>query len=428
MMKLKKLTALFTAALLVAGTLTACGNTGEKTNANNQAQTENNSGSTGAAGAKETAAAAQAVTIWYYWETEGHQVALDEVITKFNSQQSEYAVNAKYVPFADFKKQLSIGASASELPDMVIIDSPDHASYASMGIFADLTGKFDVATYYEGTVNSCTVDGVLYGVPFGVNCLSLYYNEDMLTAAGCKVPATWDELLETGKKLSNGSVTGLAFCSLQNEEGTFNFTPWLWSTGASSYEIGTDNGIRALTFTKDLVENGVMSKECINWTQGDVMNQFIAGNVAMMINGPWQIPTIQAEAPDLNWNVALIPKDVEYASVLGGENYAVIVDGNEAGALAFLSYATEKEQVKFMMDSFGYISADQTIAEGQFTDGSPYLPFVEQLKYAQPRGPLADWPSVSDAISLAFNEAMTGLSAPEDAAAKAQATIDSIVP
>ena len=47
----------------------------------------------------------------------------------------------------------------------------------------------------------------------------------------------------------------------------------------------------------------------INWTQGDVMNQFISGNLAMMINGPWQVPTMREQAADLNWNVALIPMD-----------------------------------------------------------------------------------------------------------------------
>ena len=85
----------------------------------------------------------QDVTLWYYWETEGHQVALNEMIDKYNASQDAYAVTAKYVPFADFKKQLSIGASANELPDLVILDSPDHASYASMGIFADITDKMD---------------------------------------------------------------------------------------------------------------------------------------------------------------------------------------------------------------------------------------------------------------------------------------------
>ncbi len=296
-----------------------------------------------------------------------------------------------------------------------------------MGIFEDITGKFDVSSYYEGTVNSCTVDGKLYGVPFGVNCLALYYNEDMLNDAGCSVPTTWDELKETAKALTTDSVTGLALCSVQNEEGTFNFVPWLWSTGATSYDINNENGIRALSFIQSLIDEGVMSKECINWTQGDVMNQFISGNVAMMENGPWQIPTMQSEAPDLNWKVTLIPKDSEYSSVLGGENYAVINGGNVDGALDFLTYATSEEKVKFMMEKFGYISADKNIAENQFEADSPYQPFVEELNYAMPRGPLAEWPGVSDAISLAFNQVITGTATPEDAAAQAQETIDGIV-
>ena len=250
----KKMISLLLALAMLATTLVGCGASEES--------------------AEVAAEESKSVTIWYYWETEGHQVALDKIIQDYNEAQDVYEVTAKYVPFADFKKQLSIGASADELPDLAILDSPDHASYANMGIFADITGKFDVSNYFEGTVNSCTIDGKLYGVPFGVNCLALYYNEDMLNAAGCSVPTTWDELMETAKALTTDSVTGLALCSIQNEEGTFNFTPWLWSTGATSYDINNENGIQALTFFKDMIEAGVMSKECINWTQRDVISLF----------------------------------------------------------------------------------------------------------------------------------------------------------
>lgn len=265
-MKRKKVIALLAAFAMLSGLLTGCGSSGETKEAD-QSAGEVSGEETSVAEAEESASAegAEAVTIWYYWETEGHQVALDQVIQEYNASQNAYEVTAKYVPFADFKKQLSIGASADELPDIAILDSPDHASYVDMGIFEDITGKFDVSNYYEGTVNSCTVDGKLYGVPFGVNCLALYYNEDMLKDAGCSVPATWDELKETAKALTTDSVTGLALCSVQNEEGTFNFVPWLWSTGATSYDINNENGIRALTFIQDLINEGVMSKECINW-------------------------------------------------------------------------------------------------------------------------------------------------------------------
>ena len=366
-MKLKKVVSVFMAAMLSVGLLAGCGgdagkeekkDTGENSASSETAGTDE-SQDTDKNESSEEGSGGEEVTVWYYWETEGHQKALDKVITDYNASQSAMTVTAKYVPFADFKKQLSIGASADELPDIAILDSPDHASYATMGIFADLSGKFDVANYYEGAVDSCTIDGTLYGVPFGVNCLGLYYNQDLLDAAGCKAPANWEELKETAAKLTKDNVTGLAFCSLQNEEGTFNFMPWVWSTGAGSYEMNSEGGVKALTLAKDLIDSGAMSKECINWTQGDVMNQFISGNVAMMINGPWQIPTMKQEAPDLNWKVALIPQDKEYASVLGGENYAVIAGGNEEGALKFLEYATAKEQVEYLMDSFGYISADK---------------------------------------------------------------------
>ena len=307
-MKKKKILAMLTVLAMTAGLAAGCGNSG---NSGESGAAEPSGNAAEAEGAEESGQAsasgeAEAVTIWYYWETEGHQVALDQVIQDYNESQSQYEVTAKYVPFADFKKQLSIGASADELPDLAILDSPDHASYAQMGIFED--------------------------------------------------------------------VTGLAFSSVQNEEGTFNFVPWLWSTGATSYDVNNENGIRALTYVQDLVKEEVMSKECINWTQGDVMNQFISGNVAMMVNGPWQIPTMQSEAPDLNWKVTLIPKDTQYASCLGGENYAVINGGNVDGALDFLTYATAEEQVKYLMDKFGYISADQKIAETQFAEDSPYQP------------------------------------------------------
>ncbi|NLB77388.1 MAG: extracellular solute-binding protein, partial [Clostridiaceae bacterium] len=157
------------------------------------------------------------------------------------------------------------------------------------------------------------------------------------------------------------------------------------------------------------------------------MNQFISGNLAMMINGTWQVPTMRSEVPDLKWNVAPIPMDKQQASGLGGENYAIISGGNEDATLEFLKFATQKEQCLGMMHAMGYISSDSTIAEGQFAGDAVYEAFVEEMNYAFARGPLPEWPDISDAISLAFNEVITGASSPEDAAAKAQATIDGII-
>lgn len=423
-MKAKRVLAVLLAGMMTISALAGC----------NQGGTEQSStpASQGGTDSQTTPPAeATKVDIWYYWETEKHQQTLDTVIKDYNASQEAVEVSAKYIPFADFKKQLSIGASASELPDLVIIDSPDHASYAAMGIFADITDKVKdwdgIDQYYDGPMNSCKLDDKLYGLPFGSNCLALFYNEDMLKDANCEPPTTWDELKDVAKKTTKGNVTGFAMCCLQNEEGTFNFAPWLWSTGATSYDVNNDKGVKALTLVKDLVDAGSMSKEVINWTQGDVMNQFISGNIAMMVNGPWQVPTMREQAADLKWNVTLLPKDSEYASVLGGENFGVIDGDNVDSALDFLKFATSKEQVSSYIDEFGYIAARKDVADGQFTDDAIMKKFTEEMQFAQPRGPHAQWPEISNALSLAVNESITGASSPADAAAKAQGTIDGII-
>lgn len=371
------------------------------------------------------------VEIWYYWETQSHQELLNKLISDYNASQDGITVTANYIPFADFKKQLSIGVVSEELPDIVIIDNPDHAAYAAMGIFADLTDKLadwpDLDQYYEGPMRSLTVDGKIYGIPFGSNNLCLFYNEDMLKAAGCEVPKTWDDLKNVAKKTTTDKVTGLGLSALQNEEGTFQYLPFLWSTGATSYEMNTEGGIKALTLYQELINSGAMSKEVINWTQGDAMNQFISGNLAMMINGPWQVPTMRKEAPDLKWNVALIPMDKANASDLGGENFAIINNDNVDASLDFLMYAVSPEKVKEYIDGFGYISSRKDVAETQFADDPIMKKFAENMQYAYPRGPHERWPEISNAISTAFNEVITGVSDPATAAAKAQATIDSIL-
>jgi multiple sugar transport system substrate-binding protein len=421
---MKKLFALLMVSVIM-GTMFAGCSKNEPTK--EQTDSVDNTTTTDGSSETETMTEVTNVTVWYYWEAEGHQKTLNKVIDDFNTLQKGVSVEAKYVPFTDFKKQLSIGASADELPDIVILDNPDHAAYASMGIFADITGEFDVSNYYAGPVNSATIDGKLYGVPFGSNCLALFYNDDMLQAAGVEVPTTWEELEAVAAATTTDNVYGLAFSSLQNEEGTFNFLPWVWSTGASSYEINSEGGIKALKFIKGLVDAGSMPVEAINWTQGDTKNQFISGNLAMMINGTWQVPSMRSDVPDMNWNVAMIPQDKEQASGLGGENFAVIAGGQEEASLEFLKYVTQPEVNLFMMNNMGYISPNMATADGQFGDDSVYQVFVDELEFAKSRGPLPEWPQVSDAISLAFNEVIVDISSPEVAAEKAQKTIDSII-
>ena len=87
----------------------------------------------------------------------------------------------------------------------------------------------------------------------------------------------------------------------------------MWSNGGDEKNIATPQTAAALQLLVDLVKDGSASKSVLNWTQADVNDQFKAGNAAMMVNGPWQFPVLDAEKA-LHYGVVQIPAPAPRAS------------------------------------------------------------------------------------------------------------------
>lgn len=252
-----------------------------------------------------------------------------ELLRKYEESHPNVKFERTYFPFADLKTKLLQGLAGNELPDIVLIDNPDHQSFAEAGVFADITkevkewGQAD--QYFEGPMKSTMLDGKHYGLPNNSNALALFYNKDMFEEAGIsEPPTTWEELKETAKKLTTSDRKGLALSAVKSEEGTFQFLPFLWQSGADLDTFDSPEAISAMQLIQDMVNAGSISENVINWDQQDVMVQFQTGEAAMMVNGPWQLPTLREEAKDMNWDVVLMPKGKQSASILGGENWAKI--------------------------------------------------------------------------------------------------------
>jgi len=390
---------------------------------------------------KETASATQVekaavekkkLTLWFYFEGKERFDKLKTLTDGFTAQNPNVEIEPVYVPFADLKKRLSVGLAAEDLPDLVIIDNPDHAAYAAMGLFADITDEVSTWTdkdqFYEGPWSSTIYDGKQYGVPLGSNNLALYYNQQMLADAGVTPPQTWDELREAAKKLTKNGVTGLGISAPANEEGTFQFLPWLLSAGVNYDQIGSPEGIKAFSVLADLIKDGSMSKEIINWTQSDVLKQFSTGKIAMMVNGPWQLPELASTVPDLKFGLTFVPKDKTFSSVLGGENLGVVKGDHVEEATAFVKYVVSPEVIKPFLQSFGYFPPRKDVAADPYWTENPQLKvFAENMEYAMPRGPHPKWPEISNVISQAMSKAFTLHSTPEEAAKEAQSKIDAIL-
>lgn len=380
-----------------------------------------------------SAADKKEVVIWDYFETDAQKEMIQSLMDGFNASQDEYEATHVYVPFSDYEKQLTLGIASGELPDLVILDGCSMASFIQLGLFGDISdADINWDEYIEGPLESTMMDGKHYGIPFATNCTALYYNKDMFDAAGIDYPdenTTWDEFHEMAKALTKDGVYGFGNAATNTDEGTFQCLQWLYTAGGSYTDI--EDGVDAYKLMQEMIEDGSWTKECVNWTQSDVNNNFMAGNLAMQQNGPWQIPGIEANAPDLNYGVTVLPKKDadcgQATSILGGENMGVVNKDDTSGAEAFLKYYDQTDVMVDAMKQYGsYPPKTEAANDTYWTEDPIQKAFLTQIETSIPRGPSASWPSYSSAIQTGFQEVMTSAKTPEQAAADTQAAVDAI--
>lgn len=380
-----------------------------------------------------SAADKKEVVIWDYFETDAQKEMIQSLLDGFNASQDEYEATHVYVPFSDYEKQLTLGIASGELPDLVILDGCSMASFIQLGLFGDISdADINWDEYIEGPLESTMMDGKHYGIPFATNCTALYYNKDMFDAAGIDYPdenTTWDEFHEMAKALTKDGVYGFGNAATNTDEGTFQCLQWIYTAGGSYTDI--EDGVDAYKLMQEMIEDGFWTKECVNWTQSDVNNNFMAGNLAMQQNGPWQIPGIEANAPDLNYGVTVLPKkdadSGQATSILGGENMGVVNKDDTSGAEAFLKYYDQTDVMVEAMKQYGsYPPKTEAAKDTYWTEDPIQKAFLTQIETSIPRGPSASWPSYSSAIQTGFQEVMTSAKTPEQAAADTQAAVDAV--
>lgn len=394
---------------------------------------QKSAGATATPAAQKTTEKAQ-LTFWHYFTLVTYDSASALIKDYNNSSTAKATITEQYIPRNELLKKYTLGVVSNELPDIAMVDNPDSASFCAMGLFTDITDRFNKWSdnkFNAGPLNSGKYKDKQYTLPMRSNDLALWGNNDMIKAAGIdKLPTTWDELEAACKKLqqTNSKVYPLAFSAVKSEEGTFQFLPFLQSAGGDVNNLGSAESIKALTFVTNLVKNKYVSAESINWTQNDVEKQFASGNSAMMVAGPWHIPNVAKDAPNLKYTIAYIPKDKEYSSSLGGENLGITkACKNVDAAWDFLStFLSTDNNVKFNKNGGTISPHSNATAEMQYPNDPVMKIFIEQLAYAKPRGPHPKWTELSSAIQDALQQSLTGTKAPDVAAKEAAAKITQI--
>ena len=361
--------------------------------------------------------------LWHYWSAPNDQV-MEAYVAKFNETHPDIQVKVTNVPYAEYTQKALVQAAAGNGPDIFLYGCNDTATLAEAGVLGPMNEIVEAGGFEERflplVMASHEYNDNYYGLPIYGNCLALFYNKELVPEA----PTTWEELLKVCEEVSGDDCYGLAFCGAETEEGAFQFLPWLWSAGADLDSVDSEAGIKAFDLYNQLIDNDYISKEVVSWSQYDAALQFVAGRAAMMINGPWNVQTVD-ESAEFDYSVTVIPAlNGEHASILGGESLGVSADVDMEAAKVFFDWLYSEEIYEALVIDVGQLPADkEMLMDARYQDDPIQKAFVDNLLVAKPRAYGPQYLEMSEAIQTAYSAVLSGAKEPAEATAEAASII-----
>ena len=325
-----------------------------------------------------------------------------------------------------------MGGSAD---DVVYIDNPWCAEFATNGLIVPLD-EYVSADLIDSLVSfdHLRYDGKIWGLPSLNEGKWLFYNTAMLEEAGyTEPPATWQELAEMSQKMVDEGIAkyGITWAGTQAEGLVCDITHLLGTFGASwldengDFCFNTPEGVAALQFYCDTLNNGVANPASITLNDGEAINTFIAGDTPFAIC--WSFLWSTANSPEesqIAGDVAggLIPADenanVVSSSCSGSSGYGVL-NNSDAKEWAYrfvellVSEDVQKEQLRMI--------ASLPVRKALYQDAEliEEFPFLEvsypQLEHMGYRPTLPKYSEWSQEMQLWLHRAVTGEISAEEA-------------
>jgi alpha-glucoside transport system substrate-binding protein len=116
-------------------------------------------------------------------------------------------LTVKYEGSGEFEAQLKVRVDGNRAPDVIFVPQPGLLSlFAGQGKLksvSDKTKAMAEKNYSPDWLKYATVDGKLYGAPFGSNVKSfVWYSPKMFSDNGWKIPQTWDEMMTLSNNIA----------------------------------------------------------------------------------------------------------------------------------------------------------------------------------------------------------------------------------
>ncbi len=238
---------------------------------------------------------------------------LDELIKEFNAQhQGEYKVVSKAQPdWPTLQQQIRSLISAGKAPDIFIYNfNPSDLSREKSGQLMDWSKFLNDDTAWKGRfrtndLDKLTIDGKQIGIPADQSPAYVYYNMDLLKAAGINsAPKTWAEFFADGEKLKTKGTAALAMMTADDAWLTMNAFSYIAASagGADVFAPGKSLDSPAIVTAAEGAKTlfALSTPDALGGNYSAGSSAFLNGQAAAIINGPWLISSIQGTMKDPN--------------------------------------------------------------------------------------------------------------------------------
>ena len=219
------------------------------------------------------------------------------------------------VSWNDIYTVVNTRISNNDAPDILNIDV--FADYQADGLLLpakDYVSEETYAKFYPAFLEQSVVDGTVWAVPDLASARALYYNADILAAAGVEVPTTWAELKAACEAIKAYDANIYPWgVDMTTDEGQACFAYYAWTNGGGfvdaegNWVLNSAENVEAVEYVIDLINSGLTNSSPTTETRYDLQEMFAAGKLAMMI-GPNQISSYVAGTENpINFGIASIP-------------------------------------------------------------------------------------------------------------------------
>ncbi|MFG2577534.1 extracellular solute-binding protein [Streptomyces sp. NPDC048481] len=383
-------------------------------------------GSTGAQGAD-----GGSYTVWdpypQFDKTSAWAKLLDDCGTKAGVTIKRTAFDT-----SDLTNKTLLAAQQDNAPDVLVVDNPVVSTLAEAGVLTTTDdNKLDTSKVDPNLLAAGQSGGRTYGTPIGANTLALYYNKAVLKAAGVDVASVkdWKSLTSALAKVKSAGKKGITFSAIGTEEGSFQFLPWFWGSGAELAELDSSQAESALTLWTDWMKKGYAPNSVINNTQTTSWQEFAAGDYAFAENGTWQLAN--ADKAGFDYGVLPVPNATggDASAPTGGEFVTLPVKGDTARyttSQKLVTCLTSTENLNATDTALSYVAPTAEVRDKQVAAKPGLKPWVDAVKAA--KGRTSDdlgtkYPKISEQLWKAVQSALSGSESPGDALAKAQSAV-----